>query len=130
VGPREQWLVKDIREADRRADVVIVFPHWGVEYFAPPTQAARQGCALGYPALTSCSAHSRVAGAIESSAACPSSLCSATSSTRMATFTMESFLLEATFATPDWSSPAAPYLTHDQAQPNLPIQPRAKGAAC
>ena len=29
---RTDYIVPDIREATRKADFVIVFPHWGVEY--------------------------------------------------------------------------------------------------
>jgi poly-gamma-glutamate synthesis protein (capsule biosynthesis protein) len=39
---RDAYIVKDIKRARRKADLVIVFPHWGVEYRAKPTSAQRE----------------------------------------------------------------------------------------
>jgi len=37
----EAQLIEDIHRARREADVVVVLPHWGVEYTATPTQRQR-----------------------------------------------------------------------------------------
>ena len=41
----DRHLVPDIRQAAREADVVIVYPHWGVEYTRKPLPSMRQHAA-------------------------------------------------------------------------------------
>jgi poly-gamma-glutamate synthesis protein (capsule biosynthesis protein) len=120
----DRYLVPDIKAAARRADVVLVFPHWGVEYSRRPMPGQRDHAARWVKAGADLvlGAHSHVAGAIEDIAGVPVvySLGNLIFDQHWSTNTMESMLVQATFhgdrlVTLD----LVPYIIHDQSQPNL-----------
>jgi poly-gamma-glutamate capsule biosynthesis protein CapA/YwtB (metallophosphatase superfamily) len=118
----------DLREADRQADVVIAFPHWGVEYSRTPTlrQRAKAARWVRHGADLVLGAHSHVAGAIEEIDGRPVlySMGNFVFDQDWATFTMESLLVEATFHGDRLVQLRLhPLLIHDQSQPNL-LDPR------
>jgi hypothetical protein len=121
----DQYIRKDIRKAKRAgAEVVIVFPHWGVEYTRQPAESMRKHAArwVDAGATMVIGAHSHVTGAIEDVDGAPVlySLGNFLFDQDWSTDTMESALLEVTF---HGSTPVElrlrPYLIHDQAQPHL-----------
>jgi poly-gamma-glutamate synthesis protein (capsule biosynthesis protein) len=120
----DRYIVKDIKRARRQADVVIVFPHWGVEYTRQPSPSMRKHAARWVRAGADLilGAHSHVAGAIEDIDGIPAlySLGNLIFDQHWSTNTMESALLEATFAGPRLVSLRLhPYIVHAASQPNL-----------
>ena len=105
---KDRYIVKDIKRAGREADVVIVFPHWGVEYTRQPLPSMRKHAARWVKAGADLilGAHSHVAGAIEEIEGVPVlySLGNLIFDQHWSTNTMESALLEATFHGPSASS--------------------------
>jgi hypothetical protein len=131
---RNRFVVPDIREAREQADIVIVFPHWGVEYDRDPLPSQRQLAADWVEAGADLvlGAHSHVAGAIEEIDGTPVfySLGNFIFDQNWATYTMESYLLEATFRGDRIVQMRLhPFLSHDQAQPNLLDPARDDGRA-
>jgi poly-gamma-glutamate synthesis protein (capsule biosynthesis protein) len=125
---KDRYVLPRIREADRKADVVIVFPHWGVEYKSNPLRSQRRYANRWQKAGADLviGAHSHVAGAIEQKGRTPVfySLGNFIFDQNFRTSTMESVLLEATFHGDRLVQLRLhPFLTHDQAQPNL-LDPR------
>ena len=129
---KDGYMVPDIKRATRRADVVIVFPHWGAEYSRRPSSgqrrlAARWAKAGAHLVL---GAHSHVAGAIEEVEGVPVlySLGNLIFDQWWSTPTMESFILEATFHGPDLVQLRLhPFINHDQSQPHLLDPTRGEG---
>ena len=121
----DQYIKKDIRKAKRAgADVVIVFPHWGVEYTRQPLASMRKHAARWVDAGADLviGAHSHVAGSIEEIEGVPVlySLGNLIFDQHWSTNTMESAMLEATFhGDLVVELRLLPYIVHDQAQPNL-----------
>jgi poly-gamma-glutamate synthesis protein (capsule biosynthesis protein) len=129
-----KYLVPDIRRANREADVVLVFPHWGVEYDRDPQGKQRKLAArwVKVGADLVLGHHSHVAGAIEEIDGSPIfySLGNFIFDQNWATYTMESILLEVTFhADRLVQLRMHPFLTHDQAQPNFLDPARDDGKA-
>ncbi len=120
----DRYLVPDIKRAQREADVVIVFPHWGVEYTRQPLPSMRKHAARWVRAGADLviGAHSHVAGALEEIDGVPVlySMGNLIFDQNWSTNTMESALLEATF---HGGQPIElrlrPYIIHDASQPNL-----------
>ena len=124
----DQYIVKDIKKAARTSDVVIVFPHWGVEYTRQPLPSMRKHAARWVKAGADLilGAHSHVAGAIEDIDGSPVlySLGNLIFDQHWSTNTMESFMLEATFNGDRLVQLRLhPYIVHAQSQPNL-LDPR------
>jgi hypothetical protein len=120
----DQYIVKDIRKAKRTNDVVIVFPHWGVEYTRQPLPSMRKQAErwVKVGADLVLGAHSHVAGAIEDFDGVPVlySLGNLVFDQHWSTNTMESFILEATFNGDQLVQMRLhPYIVHAQSQPNL-----------
>jgi len=120
----DRYLVPDIKNAKRKADVVIVFPHWGVEYTRQPLPSMRQHAARWTKAGADLiiGAHSHVAGSIEDFDGAPAlySLGNLIFDQHWSTNTMESALLEATFHGGQLIElRLRPYIIHDQSQPNF-----------
>lgn len=120
----DQYIVKDIRKAKRTNDVVIVFPHWGVEYTRQPLPSMRKQAErwVKVGADLVLGAHSHVAGAIEDFDGVPVlySMGNLVFDQHWSTNTMESFLLEATFNGDRLVQMRLhPYIVHAQSQPNL-----------
>lgn len=120
----DRYLVPDIKKASRRADFVIVFPHWGVEYTRKPLPSMRKHAARWAKAGADLilGAHSHVAGAIEDIDGAPVlySMGNLIFDQHWSTNTMESFLVEATFHGGCLVQlQLHPYIVHSQAQPNL-----------
>jgi poly-gamma-glutamate capsule biosynthesis protein CapA/YwtB (metallophosphatase superfamily) len=120
----DRYLVPDIKEAGRKADVVLVFPHWGVEYTRLPMPSQRKHAARWVKAGADLvlGAHSHVAGAIEDIDGVPVlySLGNLIFDQHWSTNTMESMLVEATFHEGTLISlELVPYIIHDTSQPNL-----------
>jgi poly-gamma-glutamate capsule biosynthesis protein CapA/YwtB (metallophosphatase superfamily) len=120
----DRYLVPDIKKAAREADVVIVFPHWGVEYTRQPLPSMRKHAARWAKAGADLilGAHSHVAGAIEDIDGTPVlySLGNLIFDQHWSTHTMESALLEATFHGDRLiEMRLRPYIIHDTSQPNL-----------
>jgi poly-gamma-glutamate capsule biosynthesis protein CapA/YwtB (metallophosphatase superfamily) len=120
----DRYLVPDIKAAKRTADVVIVFPHWGVEYTRQPLPSMRQHAARWTKAGADLivGAHSHVAGSIEDFDGAPAlySLGNLIFDQHWSTNTMESALLEATFHGGDLVElRLRPYIIHDTSQPNF-----------
>jgi poly-gamma-glutamate synthesis protein (capsule biosynthesis protein) len=120
----DRYIVPDIKAAARKADVVLVFPHWGVEYTRQPTSEQRRHAARWAKAGADLilGAHSHVAGAIEEIGGVPVlySMGNLIFDQHWSTNTMESMLVQATFqgdrlVTLD----LLPYIIHDTTQPNL-----------
>jgi poly-gamma-glutamate capsule biosynthesis protein CapA/YwtB (metallophosphatase superfamily) len=129
----DQYIRKDIRKAKRAgADVVIVFPHWGVEYTRQPLPSMRKHAARWVDAGADLvlGAHSHVAGAIEDIEGVPVlySLGNLIFDQHWSTNTMESTLLVATFHGHDLVElRLRPYIIHDTSQPNLLDPSRGEG---
>jgi poly-gamma-glutamate capsule biosynthesis protein CapA/YwtB (metallophosphatase superfamily) len=117
-------FVRDVRDAARRADAVIVFPHWGAEYARRPSDGQRrQGRAwVKAGADLVLGAHSHVAGAIEAFDGTPVlySMGNLIFDQWWSTATMEGIIVEATFHGGDLKQIRLhPFITIQQAQPNL-----------
>jgi poly-gamma-glutamate capsule biosynthesis protein CapA/YwtB (metallophosphatase superfamily) len=128
----DRYLVPDIKKATRQADVVIVFPHWGVEYTRQPLPSMRKHAARWAKAGADLilGAHSHVAGAIEDIDGTPVlySLGNLIFDQHWSTNTMESALLEATFHGDRLiEMRLRPYIIHDTSQPNLLDPARGEG---
>lgn len=128
----DRYLVPDIKKAKRQADVVIVFPHWGVEYTRQPLPSMRKHAARWAKAGADLilGAHSHVAGAIEDMEGTPVmySLGNLIFDQHWSTNTMESALLEATFHGDRLvEMRLRPYIIHDTSQPNLLDPARGEG---
>ena len=121
----DQYIKKDIRKAKRAgAGVIIVFPHWGVEYTRQPLASMRKQAArwVGAGADLVLGAHSHVAGSIEDIEGAPVlySLGNLVFDQQWSTNTMESALLEATFHGDQlFELRLRPYIIHDTSQPNF-----------
>jgi poly-gamma-glutamate capsule biosynthesis protein CapA/YwtB (metallophosphatase superfamily) len=121
----DQYIRKDIRKARRAgADVVIVFPHWGVEYTRQPLPSMRKHAARWVDAGADLvlGAHSHVAGAVEDIEGVPVlySLGNLIFDQHWSTNTMQSALVEATFHGDRLVElRLVPYIIHDTSQPNL-----------
>jgi poly-gamma-glutamate capsule biosynthesis protein CapA/YwtB (metallophosphatase superfamily) len=122
----DQYIVKDIKRArrDGDADVVIVFPHWGVEYTRQPLPSMRKHAARWVKAGANLvlGGHSHVAGSIEDIDGSPVlySLGNLIFDQHWSTNTMESALLEATFHGDQLvEMRLRPYIIHGTSQPNL-----------
>jgi poly-gamma-glutamate capsule biosynthesis protein CapA/YwtB (metallophosphatase superfamily) len=120
----DRYLVPDIKEAGRKADVVLVYPHWGVEYTRQPMPSQRKHAARWVKAGADLvlGGHSHVAGAIEDIDGVPVlySLGNLIFDQHWSTNTMESMLVEATFQGGTLVSlELVPYIIHDTSQPNL-----------
>ena len=132
---RDQYIVKDIKQAKRDggADVVIVFPHWGVEYTRQPLPAMRKHAARWVKAGADLvlGGHSHVAGAIEEIDGTPVlySLGNLIFDQHWSTNTMESALLEATFHGGQLvEMRLRPYIIHGTSQPNSARPRQGRGA--
>jgi len=121
----DQYIKKDIRKAARAgADVIIVFPHWGVEYTRQPLNSMRAHAArwVEAGAYLVLGGHSHVAGSIEDIDGAPVlySLGNLIFDQHWSTNTMESALLEATFHGDRLVElRLRPYIIHDTSQPNF-----------
>ncbi len=121
----DQYIRKDIRKARRAgAEVVIVFPHWGVEYTRQPLASMRKHAARWVEAGADLviGAHSHVAGSLEDIEGTPVlySLGNLIFDQHWSTNTMESALLEATFHGHEIVElRLRPYIIHDTSQPNF-----------
>ena len=121
----DRYIRKDVRKARRAgADVVIVFPHWGVEYTRSPLESMRRHAARWIEAGADLviGSHSHVTGAIEEIDGVPVlySLGNLVFDQNWSTNTMESALLEATFRGDTLLElRLRPYIIHDRSQPNL-----------
>jgi poly-gamma-glutamate capsule biosynthesis protein CapA/YwtB (metallophosphatase superfamily) len=121
----DQYVRKDIRKAARAgAEVIIVFPHWGVEYTRQPLASMRKHAARWVEAGADLvvGGHSHVAGAVEDIDGSPVlySLGNLVFDQHWSTDTMESALLEATFHGDQLIEiRLRPYIIHDTSQPNL-----------
>jgi hypothetical protein len=129
---KDAYIVKDIKRARREADLVIVFPHWGVEYTRQPLPSMRKHAARWAKAGADLilGAHSHVAGAIEEIDDVPVlySLGNLIFDQHWSTNTMESALVEATFHGPRLLSLGLrPYIVHATSQPNLLDPSRGEG---
>jgi poly-gamma-glutamate synthesis protein (capsule biosynthesis protein) len=121
---RDRYLVPDIKAAVRRGDIVIVVPHWGVEYTRQPLPSMRKHAARWVKAGADLilGGHSHVAGAIEEVSGSPVlySLGNLIFDQHWSTDTMESVLVEATFQGDRLVALRLhPYLIHATSQPNL-----------
>lgn len=115
---------RDIAKANEVADLVIAFPHWGIEYDRDPTPGQRAMAAAWAKAGADIilGAHSHVAGGIEEIDGVPVfySLGNFIFDQNWATYTMESFLLEITLNGDEIVQLRMhPYLIHDQSQPHF-----------
>jgi poly-gamma-glutamate synthesis protein (capsule biosynthesis protein) len=123
-----------IREARTRADVLIVFPHWGREY-TRTRQAYQERLAARWERMgvdVVIGAHSHVPGGIGDIDGMPVfySLGNFIFDQSWSTATMEGILAEMTFAGDRLVQIRIhPFLTHDQAQPNLLDPARDDGKA-
>ena len=121
----DQYIRKDIRKARRAgADVIIIFPHWGVEYTRQPLGSMRKHAAgwVDAGADLVIGGHSHVAGSIEDIDGTPVlySLGNLIFDQHWSTNTMESALLEATFHGGDLLElRLRPYIIHNTSQPNF-----------
>jgi poly-gamma-glutamate synthesis protein (capsule biosynthesis protein) len=120
----DRYLVPDIKAATRRADLVIIVPHWGVEYTRQPLPSMRKHAARWVKAGADLilGGHSHVAGAIEDIDGSPVlySLGNLIFDQQWSTDTMESALVEATFQGGRLAAlQLHPYLIHATSQPNL-----------
>ena len=124
----DRYLVPDIKKASKKADFVLVFPHWGVEYTRRPLPSMRKHAARWVKAGADLvlGGHSHVAGAIEDIDGSPVlySLGNLIFDQHWSTNTMESTLLEATFHRGQLiEMRLRPYIIHDKSQPNF-LDPR------
>ncbi len=120
----DRYLVPDIKAAVRRGDVVVIVPHWGVEYTRQPLPSMRRHAARWVKAGADLilGGHSHVAGAIEEIEGSPVlySLGNLIFDQHWSTDTMESALVEATFLGDRLVALSLhPYLIHATSQPNL-----------
>jgi len=121
----DQYIKKDIRKAKRAgADVIVVFPHWGVEYTRQPLDSMRKhaGRWVDAGATLVLGGHSHVAGSIEDIEGVPVlySLGNLIFDQHWSTNTMESALLEATFHGDQLMElRLRPYIIHNTSQPNF-----------
>jgi poly-gamma-glutamate synthesis protein (capsule biosynthesis protein) len=120
----DRYLVPDIKAAVRRGDVVVIVPHWGVEYTRQPLPSMRRHAARWVKAGAHLilGGHSHVAGAIEEIEGSPVlySLGNLIFDQQWSTDTMESALVEATFLGDRLVALSLhPYLIHATSQPNL-----------
>ena len=104
--------------------MVVVFPHWGVEYTRQPLPSMRKHAARWVKAGADLvlGAHSHVAGAMEDIDGTPVlySMGNLIFDQHWSTNTMESALLEATFhAGRLIELRLRPYIIHDTSQPNF-----------
>ncbi len=121
---KDRTMVPDIKAASREADVVIAFPHWGVEYSRTPTPEQRRHAARWVKAGADLvlGSHSHVFGAIEEIEGVPVlySMGNFIFDQPWSTPTLESLLTEATFhgdrLVQMWLHP---YVIWDRAQPNF-----------
>ena len=121
---KDKYVLPAIKQARKKADIVIVFAHWGVEYNHHPMKSQRQSAAALAKAGATLvlGAHSHVAGAIGQfgDTTVLYSLGNFIFDQNFRTDTMESVLAELT-----WQGDRLvqlrlhPILTIDQAQPNL-----------
>jgi hypothetical protein len=123
-----------IRAARKRADVLVVFPHWGVEYTRRRVPYQERLAArwerMGVDVVIG--AHSHVPGGIGDIDGMPVfySLGNLIFDQSWSTATMEGVLAEMTFAGDRLVQIRMhPFLTHDQAQPNLLDPARDDGRA-
>jgi poly-gamma-glutamate capsule biosynthesis protein CapA/YwtB (metallophosphatase superfamily) len=129
----DQYIKKDIRRAKRAgAEVIIVFPHWGVEYTRQPLDSMRKHAARWVEAGADLvlGGHSHVAGSIEDIDGAPVlySLGNLIFDQHWSTNTMESALLEATFHGDRLVElRLRPYIIHDTSQPNFLDPVRGEG---
>jgi poly-gamma-glutamate capsule biosynthesis protein CapA/YwtB (metallophosphatase superfamily) len=129
---KDAYVVKDIKRARREADLVIVFPHWGVEYSRQPLPSMRKhaGRWIKAGADLIVGAHSHVAGAIEEIDGVPVlySLGNLIFDQHWSTNTMESAFVEATFHGHQLVAlELHPYIVHATSQPNLLDPARGEG---
>jgi poly-gamma-glutamate capsule biosynthesis protein CapA/YwtB (metallophosphatase superfamily) len=120
----DRYIVPDIKQAKRKADAVIVFPHWGVEYTRQPLPSMRRHAKRWAKAGADLvlGGHSHVAGAIEEFDGTPVlySLGNLIFDQHWSTNTMQSALLEATFHGSDLVElRLRPYIIHNTSQPNF-----------
>ena len=120
----DRYLVPDIKAAERKADVVLIFPHWGVEYTRQPLPSMRKHAARWVKAGADLilGGHSHVAGAIEEMEGSPVlySLGNLIFDQHWSTDTMESAMLEATFHGGQLIElRLRPYIIHATSQPNF-----------
>ena len=121
----DQYIKKDIRKAKRAgAEVIVVFPHWGVEYTRQPLESMRKHAARWVDAGADLviGAHSHVAGSIEDidGSTVLYSLGNLIFDQHWSTNTMESALLEATFHGGElFELRLRPYIIHNTSQPNF-----------
>ena len=120
----DRYLVKDIKQAKKRGAVVVVFPHWGVEYTRQPLGSMRNHAKRWVKAGADMvlGAHSHVAGAIEDIEGTPVlySLGNLIFDQHWSTNTMESALLEASFHGDQLLElRLRTYIIHDTSQPNF-----------
>jgi hypothetical protein len=130
----DRYLVPDIKKAAKKADFVMVFPHWGVEYTRKPLPSMRKHAARWVKAGADMvlGAHSHVAGSIEDIDGAPVlySLGNLIFDQHWSTNTMESALLEATFHGGDVIElRLRPYIIHDTSQPNFLDPTKGEGRA-
>jgi poly-gamma-glutamate capsule biosynthesis protein CapA/YwtB (metallophosphatase superfamily) len=121
---KDDFMLKDLRAAKERADVVIAFPHWGVEYTRTPLASQRKKARrwVREGADLVLGAHSHVAGAMEDVRGRPVlySMGNLIFDQHWATFTMEGVIVESTFHGDRLVQLRLhPHLIHDQSQPNL-----------
>jgi poly-gamma-glutamate synthesis protein (capsule biosynthesis protein) len=117
-------IAKDVRRAERDADVVIVFPHWGTEYVRAPSGGQRALATAWVKAGADLvlGAHSHVAGAIDDVEGVPVlfSMGNLIFDQWWSTNTMEGIIVESTFHGAELKQVRLhPFVTHAQAQPNL-----------
>ncbi len=125
---------ESIKAARARADVLIVFPHWGIE-FSRGRAAYQEALATRWRRLgvdLVLGAHAHVPGGIGEIDGMPVfySLGNFIFDQSWSTATMEGILVEATFHGDRLvQTRVHPFLTHDQAQPNLLDPARDDGRA-
>ena len=122
--PCKGSIARDVRAAARRADVVVVFPHWGAEYTREPAdgQRAQARAWVRAGADLVVGAHSHVAGAIEEIEGAPVlySMGNLIFDQWWSTNTMEGLIVESTFHAGELKQVRLhPFITIQQAQPNL-----------
>ena len=126
-------LVKDIKDAQATADVVIVFPHWGIEYRANPSASQRRMAKAWARAGADLviGNHAHWAAAMEAVGDVPVwyALGNLVFDQTWSTRTMEGITLELTFEGETLRQiRMRPHLILDKAQPNF-MDPTGDGAA-
>jgi poly-gamma-glutamate synthesis protein (capsule biosynthesis protein) len=131
---KSREVVAAIKEARRKADVLIVFPHWGIEFSrgraAYQEKLAKRWARMGVDLVVG--AHAHVPGGIGEVDGMPVfySIGNFIFDQSWSTATMEGILAEMTFQGDELVQIRVhPFLTHDQAQPNLLDPARDDGAA-